>query len=122
MRFGRHKLCPTISPKKTVEGAVFGVLGGLLFALLCRFVFVHLFGMPMPGVPATVALGLIGSFAGQIGDLTASLLKRYSGIKDYGNLFPGHGGMMDRLDSVFFTMIVMYGYTLVLNPVWASMF
>ena len=122
IRFGRHKLCPTVSPKKTVEGAVFGVMGGLLFAQLCRLVFVHLFGVPMPGVPATVALGLIGSFAGQIGDLTASLLKRYSGIKDYGNLFPGHGGMMDRLDSVFFTMIVMYCYTLVLNPVWASMF
>ena len=122
VRFGRHKLCPAVSPKKTVEGAVCGVLGGLAFAQLCRLVFVHLFGVAMPGVPATLALGLIGSFAGQIGDLTASLLKRHGGIKDYGNLFPGHGGLMDRLDSVFFTVIVMYCYTLVLNPAWASVF
>ena len=68
----------------------------------------------MPGIPASIVLGLLGSFAGQIGDLTASLLKRYSGIKDYGNVFPGHGGVMDRFDSVIFTLIVMYCYTLLL--------
>ena len=113
--FGKHKLCPTVSPKKTVEGAVSGVFGGVLFALACRAVFVHAFHMPMPGVPAAVFLGLVGSYAGQIGDLTASLLKRYSGIKDYGKLFPGHGGVMDRFDSVIFTLIVMYCYTLVLH-------
>ena len=61
-----------------------------------------------------MVLGLLGAFAGQIGDLTASLLKRYSGIKDYGNVFPGHGGVMDRFDSVIFTLIVLYCYTLVL--------
>jgi len=113
--FGRHKLCPTVSPKKTVEGAVSGVVGGVLFALACRAVFVRVFHMPMPGIPAAVFLGLVGSYAGQIGDLTASLLKRYSGIKDYGKLFPGHGGVMDRFDSVIFTLIVMYCYTLVLH-------
>ena len=113
--FGRHKLCPTVSPKKTVEGAVAGVAGGVLFALACRAVFVHALHMPMPGVPAAVLLGQIGSYAGQIGDLTASLLKRYSGIKDYGKLFPGHGGVMDRFDSVIFTLIVIYCYTLVLH-------
>ena len=94
---GRHKLCPNVSPKKTVEGAIFGV-----------------FHMQMPGIPATIALGLIGSAAGEIGDLAASLLKRHSGIKDYGHIFPGHGGVMDRFDSVIFTLIVMYCYTLVL--------
>ena len=111
---GRHKLCPSISPNKTVEGALFGVLGGVLAARLCRAFFVYIFGMPMPGVPAAILLGVLGSLAGQIGDLTASLLKRYSGIKDYGKVFPGHGGVMDRFDSVIFTLIVMYCYTLVL--------
>ena len=79
-----------------------------------RAVFVYVFHMQMPGIPATVALGLIGSAAGEIGDLSASLLKRHSGIKDYGHIFPGHGGVMDRFDSVIFTLIVMYCYTLVL--------
>ncbi len=113
--FGRHKLCPTVSPKKTVEGAVSGVLGGIVLALLVRALFVHAFSTPMPGIPAAILLGVIGSAAGQVGDLTASMLKRYSGIKDYGKLFPGHGGVMDRFDSVLFTLIVMYCYTLVLH-------
>jgi len=113
--FGRHKLCPTVSPKKTVEGAVSGLLGGVLFALLVRAFFVHGFDTPMPGIPAAILLGVLGSVAGQVGDLTASMLKRYSGIKDYGKLFPGHGGVMDRFDSVLFTLIVMYCYTLVLH-------
>ena len=111
---GKHKLCPTISPKKTVEGAIFGVVGGTIGGLICRAVFVYAFHMPMPGIPAAIALGLIGSVAGEIGDLSASLLKRHSGIKDYGKIFPGHGGVMDRFDSVIFTLIVMYCYTLVL--------
>ena len=111
---GKHKLCPNVSPKKTVEGAIFGVIGGTLAGLVCRAVFVYVFRMQMPGIPATIALGLIGSAAGEIGDLSASLLKRHSGIKDYGHIFPGHGGVMDRFDSVIFTLIVMYCYTLVL--------
>ena len=93
--FGRHKLCPSVSPKKTVEGAAFGLLGGVLFALCCRLVFIHVFDMAMPRVEGTIVLGLIGSLAGQIGDLSASLLKRHSGIKDYGKLFPGPGGVME---------------------------
>lgn len=113
--FGRHKLCPEVSPKKTVEGAVCGLAGGVLLGLLVRAFFVHLLRMPMPGIPAAILLGVIGSVAGQVGDLTASLLKRYSGIKDYGKVFPGHGGVMDRFDSVIFTLIVMYCYTLVLG-------
>ena len=104
----------TSAPKKTVEGAIFGVVGGTIGGLICRAVFVYAFHMPMPGIPAAIALGLIGSVAGEIGDLSASLLKRHSGIKDYGKIFPGHGGVMDRFDSVIFTLIVMYCYTLVL--------
>ena len=111
---GRHKLCPSVSPKKTVEGAVWGVVGGVAGALILRAVFAFAFRWATPSLPATIVLGVIGSLAGQIGDLTASLLKRYSGIKDYGSLFPGHGGVMDRFDSVIFTLIVMYCYTLLL--------
>ena len=58
-------------------------------------------------------LGLLGGFAGQTGDLFASLIKRHCGIKDFGSIFPGHGGMMDRVDSVLFTTVVLYGYCLV---------
>ena len=113
--FGRRKLCPTISPNKTVEGAAFYLLGGVLAALLCRALFVHAFHTPMPGIPAALLLGLLGAVAGQIGDLSASLLKRHSGLKDYGRVFPGHGGVMDRFDSVILTLIVFYCYTLVLH-------
>lgn len=112
---GKRKLCPRISPNKTVEGAISGLVGGVLFALTCRAVFVYGFKMPMPGIPAAILLGAIGAFFGQIGDLTASILKRYSGIKDYGKIFPGHGGIIDRMDSVIFVLIVIYCYTLLLK-------
>ena len=113
--FGRHKLCPAVSPKKTVEGAVFGLFGSVLVALCVRFFFEAVLGQVMPGIPATILLGLLGSIAGQVGDLTASLLKRFCGIKDYGRIFPGHGGVMDRFDSNIFVLIVLYCYTLVLR-------
>lgn len=113
-RFGKRKLCPSVSPKKTVEGALGGVAGGVFAGFIVKGVFALLFGMAAPGLMATFVLGLVGSAAGQIGDLTASLLKRHSGIKDYGKIFPGHGGVMDRFDSVLFTLIVLYCYTLVL--------
>lgn len=113
-RYGKRKLCPSISPKKTVEGALGGLAGGVLSAYIVEAVFALLFGMTPIGPAATAVLGLLGAAAGQIGDLTASLLKRHSGIKDYGKIFPGHGGVMDRFDSVMFTLIVMYCYTLVL--------
>ena len=112
---GKRKLCPAVSPKKTVEGSLFGLLGGVLVALAVRHFFVFVVNWPMPRNSATIVLGLIGSFIGQIGDLTASLLKRHSGIKDYGKVFPGHGGVMDRFDSTIFVLIVMYCYTLLLK-------
>lgn len=113
--FGKHKLCPLVSPKKTVEGALFYFAGSVCMALVVRLFCTQVLHWAMPGIPAAIALGLIGGFAGQIGDLSASLLKRYSGIKDYGHVFPGHGGIMDRFDSVMFTVIVLYCYTLVLR-------
>ena len=112
--FGRHMLCPKVSPKKTVEGSAGYFLGSVVGALLVRAFFVHLLNMSMPGIPAAILLGIVGGAVAQIGDLSASLLKRHCGIKDYGYLFPGHGGVLDRFDSVIFTLIVFYCYTLLL--------
>ena len=102
MALGRHKLCPHLSPKKSVEGAIGGVLGSMLFC--------GLFGYFVADGLLTecVTIGLIGSIAAQLGDLSASAFKRQMGIKDYGNLIPGHGGILDRFDSVLFTAPLVY--------------
>lgn len=103
---GRHKLAPAISPGKTVEGALGGLLGGVLGALIVR--------PALPSLPLghAVALGLAVAAAGIAGDLAESLLKRWAGVKDSGGLFPGHGGMLDRLDSLLFGGPVLYYYFL----------
>ncbi|HIV85586.1 MAG TPA: phosphatidate cytidylyltransferase [Candidatus Monoglobus merdigallinarum] len=102
--FGRHKLCPNISPKKTVEGAIGGIVGCglafLLFALIVNTFFKPYLGGASMNYGSMFVLGLLSSFAAQVGDLTASLIKRQFGIKDFGSLFPGHGGMLDRCDSI----------------------
>jgi phosphatidate cytidylyltransferase len=103
--FGRHKLAPSISPGKTQEGAVAGLLGGVLGALAVRAI-----GMPTLPVLDAVALGALVTVAGTAGDLAESLLKRWAGVKDSGGLFPGHGGMLDRLDSLLFGAPVLYYY------------
>lgn len=113
-KFGKHKLSPLVSPNKTVEGSVCGFLGAVVGAIICRFVLGSMFGLAVPGIAATIALAIFGSAAGQLGDLMASLLKRYSGIKDYGNLFPGHGGVMDRFDGMICVLMVIYFYTLMI--------
>lgn len=96
-KFGKHKLCPHISPKKTVEGYVAGLIGGPLGGLLVYFL-QKLWGLDIHWA-WLVGLGFIGGIIGQFGDLFASTFKRWAGIKDFGSLFPGHGGVMDRLDS-----------------------
>ena len=104
--FGKHKLCPDISPKKTIEGAVGGVISNIL--ILCLYCFGYCWFMAGRGhaftvnYAAVVTVGAITSILGIVGDLTASLLKREHDIKDYGNIMPGHGGVMDRFDSVLF--------------------
>ena len=102
---GRHRLAPTISPGKTVEGALGGLAGGVVGAFLIRQV-------GLPALPPLHAVGLgIGVAAlGIVGDLAESLLKRWAGAKDSGTLFPGHGGMLDRLDSLLFGAPVLYYY------------
>ena len=104
MAIGKHKLCPKISPKKTVEGSIGGILGSVILS--------GAFGLAL--VPELflhcLIIGFLGSIAAQFGDLTASIFKRKMGIKDYGNLIPGHGGILDRFDSVLFTAPMIYYY------------
>lgn len=99
--FGRHKMTPVLSPHKTIEGAVGGIVGasvlGLLFALLTR-----------EDAAAFMIISAIGAVISIIGDLAASAVKRNEDIKDYGTLIPGHGGVLDRFDSVIFTAPVIY--------------
>lgn len=113
-RFGKRKLIPAVSPNKTVEGAVAGLVGSAAVALAIYGITYCATGGAantlMPPVWHFALLGVLGGVIGQIGDLFASLVKRHCGIKDYSNIFPGHGGMMDRLDSVLFVAVLVYIY------------
>lgn len=102
---GRRKLAPAISPGKTVEGLIGGLAGGVLGALAVRWAGLH--SLPLGHA---VWLGLGVAALGTAGDLAESLLKRWAGVKDSGRLFPGHGGMLDRLDSLLFAGPVLYYY------------
>ncbi len=97
--FGKHSLAPVISPKKTVEGAVGGILGAVVGMMIYGLVLQFAFGFTVNYFYA-VLYGLIGSIGGVYGDLCFSVIKRQTGIKDYGNLIPGHGGILDRFDSM----------------------
>lgn len=105
---GRRKLCPHISPKKTVEGSIGGFIGGALGGLLC-WLLQPVWGFSYSLLPMLI-VGFVCGGIGQIGDLFASVLKRWADIKDYGNLFPGHGGVMDRLDSVLMCAPIVLCY------------
>ena len=109
--FGKHKLCPVVSPKKTVEGAIGGVLGTMVFGVVATLIYsiaanrMEAFTRSNIGVSMYVIIALLGCIAavlGIYGDLFASVVKRQCGIKDYGTIFPGHGGILDRFDSVMF--------------------
>lgn len=102
--FGKTKLCPQVSPKKTVEGSIGGVIGSVLGLLIYAYITKHVDFSNYQ----LVLLGAFGSAVSQIGDLSASLIKRFIGIKDYGNIMPGHGGILDRFDSILFTAPVVY--------------
>lgn len=115
---GKRKLCPSISPKKTVAGAI----GGLLGSVLCAVTFFLLFDLyaviPVGYVSFSdsvavravvfVVLGIVGGVLAEIGDLAASRIKRTMNIKDFGNIFPGHGGVLDRIDSIMFTLVMFF--------------
>lgn len=102
---GKKKLLPKVSPGKTVEGAIGLVVGSVAGCLLFRQLF-----FPLLSVPHAVILGLVGSIAGQLGDLCESALKRAAGVKDSGVILPGHGGILDRLDCLMFITPFVYYY------------
>ena len=104
---GAHKLCPEISPNKTVEGAAGGIIGGIITALLF-YRFAPIGAAAVNVVVISVILGAVGIF----GDLFESVIKRGAGVKDSGSLIPGHGGLLDRIDSLIFAAPVLY-YSLI---------
>ncbi len=97
---GKHKMTPKLSPKKSVEGAIGGVAGAALLFVLYAYFAVNRFSTAALSLPLVAVLGAAGAGVSMIGDLAASAIKRDQGIKDYGKLIPGHGGIMDRFDSV----------------------
>lgn len=114
--FGKHKLIPKVSPKKTVEGSVGALISVMILCMLYMLI-MYKSGHPLGGVKPdmlsyikTGALGAVTAAVSQMGDLAASAIKRDTGIKDYGKIFPGHGGFMDRFDSVIFISPVVYYY------------
>ena len=119
LRFGRHRLSPEISPRKSWEGSIAGLISSVVFAILVPWVTgllapghpqiaADLAAHPLPPLWAFGVLGLIAGGLSQIGDLVASLVKRHCGIKDFGNIFPGHGGMLDRMDGILFCGVACY--------------
>lgn len=108
--FGKHKLAPKFSPNKTKEGSLGAIVGTTVVLLILKLTNVYHYSFV-----AVVILGVFGSILGQIGDLTASIIKRYTGIKDFGNVMPGHGGILDRLDSIIFVTPLVFIYYLLLT-------
>lgn len=105
---GKHKMAPKLSPKKSVEGAVGGVLGAALLTVIYGMIFREPMGTEVEQVMIMAAITAIGAMISMVGDLTASAIKRNYDIKDYGTLIPGHGGILDRFDSVIFTAPMIY--------------
>lgn len=121
--FGKHKLIPNVSPNKTVEGAIGGVVGAIIvcFIYLCIAAIVvdgasikGIMGLILSPLINAVIIGGIGAIWSQVGDLVASSIKRDTGIKDFGWIFPGHGGFMDRFDSVIFIAPIILGLLLLI--------
>ena len=114
MAFGKHKMSPNISPKKTVEGAIGGLIFSLILNAVAMILYNRLADFKMDEFAVTVLLAacLPVSFLGMMGDLSASVLKRNFGVKDFGKIFPGRGGVMDRFDSSMFTLPVTYALAL----------
>lgn len=105
---GKHKMAPKLSPKKSVEGAIGGVLGAALLTMLYGWIFREQMNLATEDIFILAAISAIGAIISMIGDLAASAVKRNYDIKDYGKLIPGHGGILDRFDSVIFTAPMLY--------------
>ncbi len=113
MLIGKHKLAPSVSPKKTVEGAVGGAVFGVLTFVAAGIIAEKVIGVDV-NLPLFAAAGLVTSVIGQFGDLFMSVIKRHCDLKDFGNLMPGHGGILDRFDSLIFAaptfLLFIYGF------------
>lgn len=105
---GKHKMAPKLSPKKSIEGAVGGVLGAAFLTILYAYIFKEQMGLSTESILILAGISAVGAVVSMIGDLAASAIKRNYDIKDYGTLIPGHGGVLDRFDSVIFTAPVVY--------------
>ena len=108
MLFGKHKMAPKLSPKKSIEGAIGGVVGAALLGALYAFAINHFATGADANVLQYAIICGVGGVISQVGDLAASAIKRNHDIKDYGTLIPGHGGILDRFDSVIFTAPIIY--------------
>lgn len=102
--FGKNKLCPKVSPNKTIEGSIGGIIGSSILVIIFSLYF------KLGPLWKLIGLAIICSVLAQLGDLVASRIKRLTGIKDYGFIMPGHGGALDRFDSIIFTAPVIYYY------------
>jgi phosphatidate cytidylyltransferase len=102
---GRHKLAPVISPKKTVEGALGGLGASIVTSLIVKY-----WLLPSWNYKQALMLGSLLAIMGQLGDLGKSIFKRDAGLKDSGNIIPGHGGILDRVDGLLFSTPVLYYY------------
>ena len=116
--FGKHKMTPKLSPKKSIEGAIGGIVGAALLFALYIYLIEQRFELAQFGISpvGAAALGAVGALVSMVGDLAASAIKRDYGIKDYGKLIPGHGGIMDRFDSVIVVAPLIYiGLSVMIN-------
>ncbi len=106
-RFGKHKLCPVVSPKKSIEGTVAGIIAAMVATGMLCYITNTYFNTEF-NIIIMIFMGAVFSVVGQIGDLAASSIKRYCGQKDFSNLLPGHGGILDRFDSIMFISPMVY--------------
>ncbi len=107
-KFGKHRMSPKISPKKSWEGAIGGFVVSIIGAAVYKFIF-----LPDVSLPFIMVAGGVASTMGQLGDLAESLIKRDAGVKDSGSIFPGHGGMFDRVDSLLFSVVTVYVFVVI---------
>lgn len=113
---GKHKLCPNVSPNKTIEGAVGGVAGNVIASTVMFFIFdKFFFTMHTFAWWQIIIISAVLSVISMFGDLSASIIKRNHGIKDFGNIFPGHGGVMDRIDSCLFVLPALWACLYIIN-------
>ena len=110
-RFGKNKLCPSISPNKTIEGGLGGLIGSILVGIIFGIALSRSLKLDIDWYHFGI-IGFLGGVLSQLGDLCASSIKRFCGVKDFGKFLPGHGGLLDRFDSLLFTIPVIYLYYL----------